>query len=144
MSMAPVGGLLGGRLDRQWFPLRHSPSPRRRLLRSKLTGESGIGFPGFLQRPAIRHPVGQCPHLLLGYVCRLWTTAPVYTGTTTVRHLSTLLLLLLTPGAVTQSSALLRSGFFPFGAQHLDTARDPSPSLSPFACSSTAYSFGEL
>ena len=35
----------------------------------------------------------------------------MYTGTTTVRHLSKLLLLLLTPGAVTQSSALLRSGF---------------------------------
>src|SRR5215469_8908248 len=112
MSMAPVGGLLGGRLGRQCFPLRHSPSPRRRLLRSKRRGESGIGFPGILQRPAIRHAVGLCPHLLLGFVCRPWTTTPVYTGTTTVRHLSTLLLLLLTPDAVAQSSAFLRSGFF--------------------------------
>src|SRR5262249_50572142 len=142
--MAPVGGLLGGRLGRQRFPLRHSPSPRRRLLRSKRTGNLGSAFQAFLQRPAIRHPVDLCPHLLLGSVCPLWTTDPVYTETTTVRHLSTLLLLLLTPDAVAQSGALLRSGFLPLGAQHLDTAGDPSPWLSPFACSSTAYSFREL
>ena len=40
--------------------------------------------------------------------------------------------------------ALLRSGFTQFGAQYLNAAGDPAPSLNPFACSSTAYSFREL
>jgi len=81
--------------------------------------------------PGYTAPRWSMPHLLRGYVCRLWTTAPVYTGTTAVRHLSTLLLLLLTPDAVAQSGALLRSGFLPLGAQHLDTAGDPSPLAEP-------------
>jgi len=97
----------------------------------KRTGESGIGFPGVFAAPRYTAPRWSMPPFILGSVCRLWTTAPVYTGTTTVRHLSTLLLLLLTPDAVAQSGALLRSGFFPFGAQHLDTAGDPSPLAEP-------------